>query len=174
VYDTETNNLPLYEDLAGFINEYCADCKSATFINNPVFEYYPMLLQQTKVKTIVSVQEKNGFSCYEYKKSRQTNVNLCCASFKLMNNTILIRKKFPETRLNSELVIVSDISTGKGKFGVHNALVLIEHCFLYVKKYMIIILHSSDEEMVQQLSRKYEIKTLLTTTNIKSILLSKY
>ena len=151
-----TPALPILEGLAAIINDNYTDCQSATFINNPTFGYYPLLLQHTKVKDIVAIQEKDWASNHEYRESRQQKVGICSANFRLLNNTILIRGKYPETRLSSDLAIIPDITSGKGNFGVHNAMVYIEHCLTYAKKHTIVILHQSEKELVQRLSNKYK------------------
>lgn len=148
-------SLPIQEGLPAIINEHYADCQSSTFINNPNFGYYPLLLQQTKVKNIVSVQEKDWASNREYRKSRQQKVDICSACFRLLNNTILVRGKYPEARLCSDLAIIPSLVVGNGDFGVHNALVLIEHCRMFAKKHMVVIARHNEEELVQQLSNKY-------------------
>ena len=153
--NAKTNALPMQESLAKIINNHCADCQSVTFINNPHFGYYPLLLQETKVKNIISIQEQDIASDREYKKSRQQEVGICSVSFKLLNNTVLIRGKFPETRLRSDLAIIPALTVGKGEFGVHNALVLVEHCLMYAKKQLMVIVRQPEEELVQQLSDKY-------------------
>ena len=146
---------PMQECLAVLINEHCAGCQSATFINNLDFGYYPLLLQETNVKRIVSVQESDLVSNREYKESQQQKVNISSASFRLLNNTILIRGRYPEARLRSDLAIIPALNVGKGVFGIHNALVLIEHCREFAKEHMAVIISQSEKELLRQISDKY-------------------
>lgn len=153
--NTVINALSIKEDLLEIIKKHCTDCRSITFINNPETGLYPLLLQQTNVKKIVSIQEQNMVSNHEYRKTRQQGVNICCASYRLLNNTVLVRDKFPESRLCSEIAILPVRTFGKGTFGVHNALVLVEHCLMYAEKHLMLIVQQSEEELIKQLSNKY-------------------
>lgn len=155
--DSVINALPMQDGLAAIINEHYADCQSVTFINNPNFDYYPLLLRQTKVKNIVSVQEKDLDSNREYILSRQQGVPISSVSFRILNNTVLIRGKYPEYRLNSDLVIIPELVVGKGNYGVHNALVFIDHCKMFAKKHMVVFVRQNEEELFQQLYSKYRM-----------------
>ena len=155
------NTIPLQEGMVAIINEFYADCQSATFINNQHLDYYSLLMQQTNVKNIVSVQEKDLESSREYRKLRQQKIGICSASFRLQNNTILIRGKYPESRLCSDLAIMPALVVGKGEFGVHNALVFIEHCRMFAKKHLVVLVRQNEEELVQQLSDKYKTDVFL-------------
>lgn len=147
------------DSLVDLVNLHCTDCHSVTFINNPCFDYYPLLAQNTELKTMVSVQEDDALSCSEYGRSKQSGIHLCCTSFKLLNNTILVRGKYPETRLRSDLAIATVPWEGKESFRAHNAFVFIEHCLLFAEKELLVMLPGSDEELEQLLSSKYKIES---------------
>lgn len=155
--NSKTYTSPLYDNLINIINEKCEDCKSATFINNTQFNYYPLLLKQTRVNNIISIQENDLVSNREYRFSRQSEVGFSSTSFRLLNNTILVRGRFPEIRLKSDLVILPSLKIEKGEYAIHNAVVFIEYCMCYAIKHFIIIVNQTEEEMIQRLLGNYKM-----------------
>lgn len=145
--------------LVDIVNRHCSNCHSVTIINNPCFDYYPLLAQKTELNDFITIQENDAVSCSEYGRLKQLGIHLCCTSFRLLNNTILVRGKYPETRLRSDLAIVHVPLEGKEGFRAHNAFVFIEHCLLFAEKELLVILPGLEEELEQLLSSKYKIES---------------
>lgn len=80
-----------------------------------------------KAIKIISLNENDSLSNSEYKQLK----DITSISFPLLNGGILIRDKFPETRLCSEVVIARCNNSGRGEFASHNNLVYLERCMSY-------------------------------------------
>ena len=76
---------------------------------------------------VISLNENDKISNAEY----QQLMNITSVSFPLLNGEVLVREKFPETRLHSDVVIARCANSGHGQFALHNNLVYLERCMSY-------------------------------------------
>lgn len=145
------------EALVDVIESHFKDVQTVTFIDNMKSGYYDILSQRCHIERIISVQQDNNSSCREYLTSKYgwilTSVNL-----KLINNTILVRNKLPETRLQSDLALITNLKLQDGEFGIHNSLVFIEHCLLYATYALIIGVESESQKIVDHLTCSHNVK----------------
>lgn len=78
-----------------------------------------------------------------------------------MNGGVLVRGKFPENRLKSEVVLACCSEGGHGQFARHNSIVYLERCMEYsITGTMYVLLAKADEIMIDLLREKWEIKRI--------------
>lgn len=142
------------EALAVILNTRFSDAKTAIFIDSRKSGYYEILHKKSNIERIISIQQDDTISNREYKHSNPNNI-FSSASFRLTNNTILIRNKFPEDRFRSELTIIPQFSPQNGVFGLHNSVVFVEKCFMYSKSAIILGVDSEMQELVDKLSKSH-------------------
>ena len=109
------------------------EIQTATVINALNGSIYGDIIQKSSINRIVSIQENECKARQEYLYYQQKDFNICCVNVVLSGDGVLVRDKFPEERLSSELVILPGYEVSRGSFGVHNALVRVESLFIYSK-----------------------------------------
>lgn len=116
---------PKKESEIAFDYSFISSVKSVTCINlcnNTIVKGL-----REKIVQVISLNENDELSNSEYDNLK----DITSVSFPLLNGGVLIRDKFPETRLCSEVVIVRCINSGRGQFALHNNLVYLERCMSY-------------------------------------------
>lgn len=113
------------------------DVKTATFIDSPTKVITKMC---NCFNTIISIQQDSRISNAEYhfiRKIKENNV--ISASFFLGNGAILVRGKYPEDRLASDIAIVLDYKIPSESFGLHNAMIFFNQCKMYSESSRLIV-----------------------------------
>lgn len=147
------------DELNSIVQKYSKSPRSLVLINPKSYGYFEELLLDNPI-TCTSIQENDSLSNIEYKQIK--NKHYCSTSFRLLNNTIVVKKEFPEQRLKSDIVCIPDmnLSLYKGQFGIHNALVFIDYCTMFAKKLVIVYLNSCSEtnDVINVLAKKDNIE----------------
>lgn len=106
-------------------------------------------------RRIISINENNSNSNLEYQQLK----NITSVSFPLLNGGVLIRGKFPEARLKSEVVLARCVEGGHGQFSKHNSIVFLEQCMTYSScQKMYIWLSRPDPEMTELINERFAIE----------------
>ena len=106
---------------------------------------------------VISLNENDAISNSEYVK----NKDITSVSYPLMSGGVLVRGKFAEDRLKSEIVLACCKNGSHGQFARHNTLVYLERCMEYsFTETMYVLLSKPDESMVDILRKKWEIKRI--------------
>lgn len=137
--------------LKGIIEGLKLDITTATFIdcNNPYL--YQQIETDTSINRIISICQNPMLSNTEYNLLKKSNINLICAEFPLINNSIVMVGRFPEDRLSSDIVILPNYTIGKGPFGIHNAMIFINSCLKFSKSKKVIVHISGCSDDINQL-----------------------
>ena len=141
------------EEVIGFDHTFFALAETITCIN---IENNAVLSQLTRGgRKIISINENDSVSNLEYKYLK----NITSVSYSLLNGGILIRDKYPETRLCSEVVIAKYFEGGHGLFGLHNSLVYLEHCMTYSKMgKMYVWMPKANKAMLELLKERFVVE----------------
>ena len=110
-----------------------------------------------KAAQVISINESDKVSNAEYKQLK----NITSVSFPLLNGGVLIRDKFPEARLHSDVVIVRCADSGRGQFALHNNLVYLERCMSYSTSGMMYVwMPNHNAEMVALLKEHFSLQSV--------------
>lgn len=141
-----------HDALIGSLVQCCPNASSVTFIDCEDALLYEYLLGHSTIDKIVSIHQSEKWSIKEYLYFKTKHLNVCCTQFPLLNNSIVLKGRYPESRLSSDLVVVPNYSIPKGSFGIHNALVFFEKCQLFSTSAVVLIqLVSCSEEQKKEL-----------------------
>lgn len=142
-----------------------SEIQTATIINAKNGSIYRGIIQKTSINSIVSIQEDERKARQEYLFYQHNDSNICCVNVILSGGGILVRDKFPEERLSSDLVIMPDYEVSKGPFGVHNALVRIESLFIYSKlKKIVMTTNTRFKDFICSCQEHFNVTLLNTGT----------
>lgn len=130
---------------------------SITFINSPIERTLEICDQIMEIKNIISIQEDVKISNTEYQYvSHLGRNNITLVSFFLMNGGFLIKGKFPEPRLSSDISVVLDYQLPLGAFGLHNAMIFFDRCKEYSRTgHLVVNIPCCPEESRRQLLESY-------------------
>lgn len=126
--------------LENVLNSRFPSLRNVAFINNKSHHFYDLILQNTNVDSIYSIQEEEWYSVKEYAYYKDSNTNIACLNYKLIGGEILLRNKFPEDRFLSDLVVIPNFKIEDNAFGLHNSLVFIDSLMRYSTTKTIILL----------------------------------
>lgn len=108
-------------------------------------------------KKLISINEDGSISNSEYKEHN----NITSASFSLLNGEVLVRNKFPENRLSSDIVFAYCPSSKRGHFSQHNNLVYLERCMIYsTQGIMYVVMQESDKRMIDLLKKNFSVNII--------------
>lgn len=126
----------------------CPNATSATIVDCRYPQLYQFIIEQTEIKTIVSICQEELLSNVEYNYYKNKNYNICCTQFQLLNNSVVITSKLPEPRLSSDIVVIYDYVIPEGAFGIHNAIVFFNRCMAFSNSKLLLvnIRHASVEQ----------------------------
>lgn len=159
VEDLENTDTALIETL----QKQFSEIQTATVINAPNGSIYGDIIKKSSISSIVSIQENESKARQEYLYYQQKDFNICCVNVILSGGGILVRDKFPEDRLSSELVILPGYEVPKGSFGVHNALVELESLLIYSKlKKIVMSTNTKYKDFIRGCQERFNV-TLLNT-----------
>ena len=121
------------------------ELKSISFIDSPIKKVIEL---SEGVDKVISIQQQPVVSDAEYRylcSVGSTHITPSC--FFIGNGAILIRGKYPEGRLSSDVAIVIGYQIPSGTFGLHNAMVFFNRCKMFSNKGHLIvnILHCNEE-----------------------------
>lgn len=156
-------NQPLQDEQEDKINAFLEimtsrfqEIQSVTFIDNERSGYYDCLSKISQLMRIISIQQDDSISSREYRHSKPA-WGLTSANIRLLNNSILMRNKLPESRLCSDIAVIPSLTVKAGVFGIHNSLVFIENCLLYSRLAIIIGVEGNIHVLQEQLKKKYSV-----------------
>lgn len=159
--DSSSNDFVLgdiEEYLIKALNEKLSDFTTMTVINNPAYHLDSVLLNQTKISKIYSIQENESLSRAEYCYYQERKDNVTCLQFPLSGGEILIRGKFPEERLSSEIVLMHRVEITEGKFGIHNMIMKIKILMKYTTvKTIVMTTLIKNREFIEKLKEIYNV-----------------
>ena len=153
------------DSFVNLISEYFSSCSSITFINNTRKGYYEAVQNHTNIEKIISVQEDEEMSNAEYLYIQNHKLKVCSSHLRLLNNTILVRGQFPETRLRSDVAFIPQFIMSNGMFGMHNAFVFAEHCLGYSRKALILGLENPNDELRVMLEKHHKLTYVCSEEN---------
>lgn len=117
--------------------ETLGEIKSISYIDSPIKEIMKL---NKDIDKIISIQQKSEVSDAEYCHLCSLGVtNITPSNFYLGNGAILVRSKFPEDRLSSDVTIVLGYQIPSGAFGLHNAIVFFNQCKRFSKSGHLIV-----------------------------------
>lgn len=145
--------------LTEIIKSQFPDVGGITFIDNNKTGYYESLLEKTRINQFISLQQDDFTSCQEYYHSKP-EWKFTSVSLRMINNSVLLRNKFPENRLRSDIAVVPNLSLRRGMFGVHNTKVFIEHCLLYANSALIVGVKKNIQELKDAFKNKYHVENI--------------
>lgn len=102
------------------------ELKSISFIDSPIKKVIEL---SEGIDRVISIQQQPIVSDAEYRylcSVGTTHITPSC--FFIGNGAILIRGKYPEDRLSSDVAIVIGYQIPSGPFGLHNAMVFFNRC----------------------------------------------
>ena len=115
------------------------NARTVTMINNHHPEIYDLLINGNMINRIVSINEKESFSNYEYDLMKNKRLPIIFANFRLLNNSNIYERQFPQDRLSSDIVIITDFVVPSGQWGIHNSIVFFNYCCSFSTKQIIIV-----------------------------------
>lgn len=102
------------------------ELKSISFIDSPIKRVIEL---SEGIDKVISIQQQSAVSDAEYHYLSSVGVtNITPSCFFLGNGAILVRGKFPEDRLSSDVAIIIGYQIPSGTFGLHNAMVFFNRC----------------------------------------------
>jgi hypothetical protein len=130
------------------------DVKSVSFIDSPIKEIVELSENLDKA---ISIQQKEVVSDAEYRYlSSIGTAHITQACFFLGNGAILVRGKFPEDRLSSDVAVVMGYQIPAGNFGLHNAMVFFNQCKRFSKTgHLIVNIPRCKDEIKDELMNLY-------------------
>lgn len=145
--------------LENMLNSRFSSLRSVIFINNTVDHFYGLLLQNTNIDRIYSIQEEEEYSRKEYAYYKESNSNIACLNYKLIGGEILLRNKFPEDRFLSDLVILPSFKVDENTFGLHNSLVFIDSLMRYsASKTIILVTGFLKKELIEKIEERFTVE----------------
>ena len=117
--------------------------RSITFIDNPWVDIYGRIINDIGIDRIISIQQNEQQSEMEYLYLKDANMPVCSTYFQLMNGGFLIRGKFPENRLTSDIVVLTNFNVGCSEVDIHNSFVLLKNYAMFSKEKTIIVFFKS-------------------------------
>ena len=150
-------------ELLSVVGQNCMNYKSVTLINLNKSGYLDKILESSSNIRVISINESEYVSNTEYLCNK--TVSLCSTHFRLLNNTVLIRNKFPEKRLKSDVVIIPELDINKisKNFGVHNASIFVKHCSSYAQEKLVVYTKTELERLSDILAQTFKIKSIHST-----------
>ena len=139
------------------ISSFFPDVETVTFINNIRQGYSDALFQNTAIKRIISIHESEDYSNAEYLSNKKSELPISNCHLRLKNNTILIRGKFPEDRLKSDVVFVPQAIIGYGKNTLRNIKGLLDIYLSYGKVALVLWQEEKNLELIELLKRDNEV-----------------
>lgn len=152
-------------EVAGFDISFIKKAKSITCVN---IGNSTILTKLSGGVQLISINENDSVSNTEYKQLK----DITSVSYPLLNGCILIRDKYPEKRLCSEIVIARFLESGHGSFALHNSLIYLEECLSYsTTGEMYVWMPKPDRNVVEMMKEKFLV--LGISNDGKLILLNK-
>ena len=153
------------------------DFHSVTFVDIPSPSSIAEIIAENDIDgTIISIQQDNKLSDYEYTIYKNNNLNLFSVSFKLTKGEVLTRDKFPEKRLLSDLVVVASagIKENNNYFSALNYLSYITSCIRFSsRKNLCLIQLKSDDKFETLLKERFNITILYPIGQERVILIKE-
>ena len=134
--------------------ETIGEIKSISFIDSPIKKIIEL---SGDIDKVISIQQQPTVSDAEYRYLCSLGTaNITPSCFFLGNGSILVRGKFPEDRLLSDVVVVMGYQIPSGTFGVHNALVFFNQCKRFSKTgHLIVNIPQCKEEVKEEILKSY-------------------
>lgn len=106
--------------------ESLGEINSISFIDSRIKKVIEL---SNGIDKVISIQQQSVVSDAEYHYLSSVGVtNITPSCFFLGNGAILVRGKFPEDRLSSDVAIIIGYQIPSGTFGLHNAMVFFNRC----------------------------------------------
>ena len=141
-----------HDTLVGSMIQCCPNVSSVTVIDCKDASLYEYLLSHSTIDKVVSINQSENWSINEYLYYKTRHLKVCCTQFQLLNNSLSLKGKYPESRLSSDLVIIPNYSIPQSTFGIHNALVFFYRCQLFSKTTIVLIqLISCSDKQIKEL-----------------------
>lgn len=147
------------KNIATYLDEFLADCQKATVFGVKQAADLKLIFDNSQIRHIIAINESEIDSENVYKGVQRLNLPVTCTYFKLAEGNLLLRNRFPEQRLSSDISIVLSYTIGDGNRGLYSADWFIKERLLYSNSH-IMLLHTTTlrPDLINHLSAIYDIK----------------
>lgn len=130
------------------------ELKSISFIDSPIKQ---VIALSEGIDEVISIQQQSVLSDAAYRYLFDVEAfHITPSCFFLGNGAVLVRGKFPEDRLSSDVAIVMGYQIPAGTFGLHNAMVFFNQCKRYAKTgHLVVNIPRCKVEVKDELMKSY-------------------
>lgn len=150
------DDIELNKDLVNAINNH-AKGKTATVFetSSPALLY--SLLKETDINSIIAVHENEYLSDAIYKEVREKELAVTCTYYQISEGGLLIRGRYPEMRLQSDIAIVGEYCMSESERGVMSTLWIIKERMLYSSMGIELFIAPGDrQDLVEAVKKEYK------------------
>lgn len=136
------------DKLIDLLNTFSSPLSTATIIDCKNPEVYQHILNKTPINKIISINQSEAFSNMEYNLIKESDYDVLCTHFQILNNSIMVPGKYQYLRFHSDIVIVPHYYIKHEDYAIHNALIFFENCAKYSEcgKVLVRIYNCSDKQ----------------------------
>lgn len=168
VEDSELNRR-----MVNAVNSY-AKGASATIFETDSITLLKELLAGTCLQEIIAVHEKDVLSDTIYSQVQKRNLSVTCTYYQISEGGLLIRGRFPEDRLKSDIVIAANYVLTESLRGVKSALWFVQERMQYSRQgKMIMIVPTNRVDLIETLKRQYKVETVTMSDNRSCLIIEK-
>ena len=150
-----TDDIEFNKQLVKVINNHVKG-KTATIFETSSSTLLATLLRETDIKSIIAVHENEYLSDAIYKEVRDKELAVTCTYYQISEGGLLIRGRYPEMRLQSDIAIVGEYRMSQGQRGLMSALWIIHERMAYSSMGTEIFIAPGDrQDLVEALREKY-------------------
>ena len=151
-----SNDAGMNKDIVNVINNH-AKGKTATVFETSSPALLSSLLKETDIKSIIAVHENEYLSEAIYKEVREKELAVTCTYYQISEGGLLIRGRYPEMRLQSDIAVVGEYCMSKGLRGVMSALWIIKERMLYSSMGIELFTAPGDrQDLVEAVKKEYD------------------
>lgn len=168
VEDSELN-----QGIVNAVNGY-AKSASATIFETDSITLLKELLAGTSLQEIIAVHEKDVLSDTIYSQVQEMKLSVTCTYYQISEGGLLIRGRFPEDRLKSDIVITANHVLTEGLRGVMSTQWFVQERMQYSRQgKMFMIVPTDRVDLVEALKQQYSVKMVSISNNSFCLVIEK-
>ena len=154
------NNSAVNQALVEAINCYAKGTTATVFEPNSS-TMLEAVLSKTPVESIIAVHENDVLSDTVYEYVKKNNLAVTCTYYQISEGGLLIRGRYPEDRLKSDIVVVANYHVQNGLRGVKSTEWFISERMKYSQSGTLFFVAPSErEDLFRALDEQYDVRRI--------------
>ena len=154
------NNFAFDQAVVEAINCYAKGTTATVFEPNSS-SMLEAILSKTPVESIIAVHENDVLSDTVYEYVKKNNLAVTCTYYQISEGGLLIRGRYPEDRLKSDIVVVANYHVQNGLRGVKSTEWFISERMKYSQSGTIFfVVPSEREDLFLALNEQYNVRRI--------------